>query len=147
MELASFFASSLVANKDCSLQIVFDNAHTHSKPSPPPRIREPKRLCRWDSSLSKKENMVLNSGWPRRTSDSLSDKGSPYLLEEDQCTGAKTCSDDIFFEVRVTKLSTRFDNSCSELSAFSEGSRDSNEPPRMPHRNGDYFPEADEREK
>ncbi|CAB9521807.1 expressed unknown protein [Seminavis robusta] len=72
MELSRFLALALPALNNCSL--VVDNAATHFSPenalarSPPPTMRKSK-LCRWDSSLSKRECLAPLLDSPKRSSD------------------------------------------------------------------------------
>lgn len=143
MALAQFFSSSL-SLCEVSVEMVIDNAHTHPpKPSAPAPVVRKAKVCRWDSSLSKRESMAPSPGSRQRSTDPLlhhqsqDQKGGPNLNESRR---------EMRLDFPVIKLSAHFDTLWAETSSFPESARDAKEPPRMPHRNGDYFPEADERE-
>jgi len=130
-----------------------------------------KKLCRWDSSLSPQEARSLHLDSPKRTSDtgcqsrvdsddesSSSDNNSIHQNERIKFPAPQQEKEQPDSRRRGSSSSTmststsscRFDMQWASpqfMSSSSQRSRQAaSDPPRMPHRQTEYFPEADDRD-
>lgn len=141
---------------DAEFSIVFDNARTHQEQPVENEQRlpqTPRKLCRWDSSLSVRECTHYNLSVPKRRSISSIDS-YPSFPDLSDCStvpndGKELDEDDLsesVDDVSCCSSSIEFDICLWANETFSVASREKIEPPRMPRRQSGYFPEAEDRE-
>ena len=157
MDLYRFLSTSLpTINENTCIHVVMDNSHPHLDCFTVASLSRGNANMirvlpnRWDSSLSAREALELCLDSPKRSVD--------HAKESMPCTPV-TPSDNTaaLSQIRVNRDShhnhcldsssgTRFDMTWAHQ--FFPPTREiaSSEPPRMPHRHAEYFPEVEDRE-